>query len=138
MKQFELEVILASVKHIMNIDLTKVIKSQSRKNTDARRVYTLLARKYSLCSLSDIGELVGKDHTSVIHYKKTGDELISLDKKFENEFIKCEQYLINSYYDYRKKRLLSHIENFKTDFRNVKSPFLQQIELILNKQDGKR
>jgi len=53
---------------------------------DARRVVAIVLSKNTGMNLEKIGHAIGRDHSTVCHYKKTTDGLIETDKRFRINF----------------------------------------------------
>ena len=57
--------------------------SRKREIVQARQVTMYLSKKYTDCSLSNIGKIVGKkDHATVLHACKTVKDQIETSKDF--------------------------------------------------------
>lgn len=59
------EFIKSEITEALNIDISK--KTRKREYAEARALYYVLCRKYTIYSLKKIGEEVNRDHASVIH-----------------------------------------------------------------------
>jgi hypothetical protein len=131
-KQVEIEAILRATKAITKVDLLKNKKSQKISITDVRRMYALLALKYTELTLKQIGELIGKDHASILHYSKTGTNFLEIDKEFSSQYNLCESFLLNTYFDFRKEQLLHQLNGFLQTFQKVEDPFVQITSQLVN------
>jgi len=68
----QLETIIEFIEQ--NINRPLKTKSRSRDDAYVRSLYYTLAKKHTLFPLSSIGEMVGRDHTTVLHGLKLFDE----------------------------------------------------------------
>ena len=59
-----------------NIKVSLKKKTRTRDMAYARAVYYKLAKRYTVKSLTSIGELVGRDHATVLHGLKLFDEAV--------------------------------------------------------------
>lgn len=69
-------------------------KCRRREVVTARQVAMFLARKYTACSLSDIGSMIGnRDHSTVIHAIRSVKDLLTTDKELSRSLATIEQEL---------------------------------------------
>lgn len=61
-------------------------KNRKREIVTARQMAILLLRKNTPLSLKSIGDLFGKDHTTVIHSIRTMTDLIFVDEALAKDF----------------------------------------------------
>ncbi len=77
-----------SLKKIINdiffVDIDK--RTRKRELVDARRAYSKILRDAGF-SYQHIGDSIGKDHATVIHYIKTIDPLLKYDPVFQKKFV---------------------------------------------------
>lgn len=73
----------------------EIVKSKVR-NCDTvmvRMIYCYLARMETDASLSDIGKVIGRNHTSVIYFNRRVQELIDIkDSKMMNVYNKVKRF----------------------------------------------
>ena len=64
------------------------IKSQDKPTelVDARRIFAMVLVKNTRMKLEKIGEAIGRDHSSICHYKKTTEGIIETDEAFRKTF----------------------------------------------------
>ena len=64
------------------------IKSQEKPTelVDARRIIAIVLVKNTRMKLERIGKAIGRDHSSVCHYKKTTEGIIETDEAFRELF----------------------------------------------------
>jgi hypothetical protein len=79
---------LDAIKIIVEGELDISIFGDSRKRplVDARIIYAKIAREYNH-SYKSIGENIGKDHATIIHYMKNFDWLFSSNTEFRETYI---------------------------------------------------
>jgi hypothetical protein len=73
----------------------KDISSQKRKSNivDARKMYCLLCSQFDF-TLTQIGDPINRHHSSVIHLRKSGEDLMKYDVRFKELYGKV-QPLVN-------------------------------------------
>jgi hypothetical protein len=87
-----------SLKTIINEIFFVNIDDSSRKRSivDARRAYSKILRDVGF-SYEYIGESVGRDHSTIIHYVKSIENLLEYDSIFERKFILAnKQFLLEN------------------------------------------
>jgi predicted transcriptional regulator len=79
---------MKSLKNIINIIFLVDIDERSRQRNvvDARRAYARILKDAGF-SFQHIGDTLGKNHATVIHYVKSVDDLIRFDSIFEKKFM---------------------------------------------------
>ncbi|MDO5572084.1 MAG: chromosomal replication initiator protein DnaA [Bacteroidales bacterium] len=94
-KQITIDVIQDAVCRYFNIDQKQIhSKSRKREIVHARQVSMYLSKKYTECSLSRIGEMIGKrDHATVLHACKNISGLIDIDKAFRANLSEIEELI---------------------------------------------
>ena len=83
-KQISVQSIQETVCRYFNLEQS-LLQTSSRKReiVQARQVMMYLSKKYTDCSLSNIGKIVGKkDHATVLHACKTVKDQIETSKDF--------------------------------------------------------
>ena len=68
----------------------ETIRSRKRGIVEARMLFLVMLCHKNNKSLSYIGSLVGKDHSTVIHARNTVENLCSTDKQFNEQFTKIK------------------------------------------------
>jgi hypothetical protein len=83
---------MESLKKIINEIFSIDIDSEKRKRSvvDGRRVYSKILRDLGYV-YEDIGDSLGKDHATVIHYIKTIDSLLNFDSVFNKKYNICKK-----------------------------------------------
>ena len=91
-KQLSVQMIQEIVCNYFNLDQA-VIQTRSRKReiVQARQITMYLAKKYTDCSFSHIGKIVGKkDHATVLHACKTIKDQMETSKSFRSSVEEIE------------------------------------------------
>lgn len=82
--------ILKAVQAITHVPIKDIkSKSRERQRTDARHLLSYFLRRYTYLSFAKIGSITNRDHSSVIHSKKTIEEGLFYD----NEVTRIENVL---------------------------------------------
>ena len=68
-------------------------KTRKRRIVDARRAYAKILRDVGF-SYEHIGDSIGKDHATIIHYVKSIDDLLQYDSIFEKKFILAKKQFL--------------------------------------------
>ena len=79
-----LESITEAIKYVTNIDILNE-KSRHRDVVDARKMYGYIAKNYTLLTYQAIGDYIGKDHATIMHYNKETKALCETDKSFKRK-----------------------------------------------------
>jgi len=75
--------ILRGISSITGIPESEIIgRNRVQELVDARRIYCHLARKHTDKTLYSIGRLIKRDHSTVLYYDNTAQNLIKTDKDF--------------------------------------------------------
>ncbi|MDR0431411.1 MAG: chromosomal replication initiator protein DnaA [Tannerellaceae bacterium] len=96
-KQITVQLIQEIVCKYFNLEQS-IIQTPSRKReiVQARQITMYLSKKYTNCSFSHIGKIVGKkDHATVLHACKTIKDQIEIDKSFRSSVEEIEVKLKN-------------------------------------------
>ncbi len=91
-KQLSVQMIMDMVCNYYNLEQSLIQKSsRKREIVQARQVTMYLAKKYTDCSFSHIGKIVGKkDHATVLHACKTIRDQMETDKSFRSSVEEIE------------------------------------------------
>jgi len=66
---------------------------RERKYVDARITFSKLMNEQGY-GCSQIGLILGRDHSTVLHYFRKGEELIETNRTFRKRYVKaCEEYI---------------------------------------------
>jgi hypothetical protein len=90
MEMNDFELVRKSVEMVMGVD----IFTNNRKRTvvESRMMYGLIMRELGH-SLNQIGNYLKKDHTTIIHYQKTMNNLIDTDVNVLKTYLRCKELI---------------------------------------------
>ena len=101
------------IKENTGVDV-KTNKSRRRNVVDAKKIYAILARKKTPFTTTKIGNFIGVDHSTIIHYSQSFKGLLKSDKEFKYLYEICliemlnfndiDSILIELKYHYKKYR----------------------------------
>tara|TARA_R100000995_G_scaffold80885_1_gene53156 strand:- start:3552 stop:4022 length:471 start_codon:yes stop_codon:yes gene_type:complete len=90
-KYQKLDILLKLVSDICDIKISTLkSKVRHRNVVDARRIYSVIARKYFAFTLGEIAAVIRRDHASVLHHLKTHEALLNFDDIYTHFFNLCE------------------------------------------------
>lgn len=94
-KQLSVQSIQETVCKYFNLDQSAIqTNSRKREVVQARQITMFLSKKYTDCSFSHIGKIVGKrDHATVLHACKTIKDQIEINKDFRSTVEEIEGQL---------------------------------------------
>lgn len=94
-KQISVQMIQEVVCKYFNLEMNAIqTRSRKREIVQARQVTMFLAKKYTDCSFSHIGKIVGKkDHATVLHACKTIKDQMETNKSFRSSVEEIETLL---------------------------------------------
>lgn len=130
------------VNEIFLIDVDE--DSRRRDIVDARRIYSKILRDEG-CSFNSIGESIGRDHATIMHYTKSIDSILTYDKNLRERYIACKQIYIakrKSIFEEMKKdvdayvtivRLNNELHEAISLKNKILSKFVDSIEDFKNK-----
>lgn len=81
------------VEKILNVKVAN--KKRNPKFVDARRILSELLR-HSDVSEENIGHSIGKDRTTVMHYRNTFDDFVKSDAIFREKYARCSKAFFNT------------------------------------------
>lgn len=86
------------VQKIVEMVTRTKLKGTNRKRecVDARMIYAYVLRNTLGASLTSIGGSINKDHTTIIHYLKTMENLLEVDREVARKYIRCKELLLLS------------------------------------------
>ena len=100
------------IEEVFGLDI--MLKNRSRKRVDARIVYAKILRENGY-SFPQIGELLAKDHSTIIHYCSLFDSTIHYIPELKRKYKMCLDIFTGqepSEYNYTKQELI--VELLKT------------------------
>lgn len=74
------------IEEVFALDI--MLKNKSRKRVDARIVYAKILREYGY-SFPQIGDLLAKDHSTIIHYCKIFDTTVHYVPELKRKYKMC-------------------------------------------------
>jgi chromosomal replication initiator protein len=74
----------------IGISPTNSISTHKRKYVEARQIFTTLICKYSKKSLREVGDLIKRDHSTVIHSKMVVSNLYDTDINYRERYNRIE------------------------------------------------
>jgi len=101
-------------------------KNRKRKTVEARMMFSLMMVELNY-PLTQIGQYLDKDHTTVIHHRRVMRNLIETDNQILKKYLRCKDIIISekqpviltTEQDYRivSKRLQNKIDILRTDYQ---------------------
>jgi len=61
-------------------------KGNARKPVNMRRIVSLVLLNNTNFTLENIGSIIGRDHSTISHYKDTSENLINTDKSLKKDY----------------------------------------------------
>jgi len=89
--QEEIDGLKKIVNDVFLVDLQ--VKDRRRDVVDARKVYSKILRDNG-CSYELIGNTIGKDHATIIHYVKNIEYLLTYDRILIEKYVACKNVFI--------------------------------------------
>jgi len=86
----DFELVRKSVEMVMGVDI--FTKNRKRMVVESRMMYGLIMRELGY-SLNQIGDYLKKDHTTIIHYQKTMNNLIDTDVNVLKTYLRCKELI---------------------------------------------
>jgi DNA-binding transcriptional MerR regulator len=143
-KMNEIESVKRVVEMVMGIDI--FTKNRKRYVVESRMVFSTILRDMGY-SLKEIGRILKKDHTTIIHYERKLKALLDVDKSLLKKYLKCRELLtlkeqpvnLLSQTDlvgevYRLNNLVEILEKEKEILADEKKELINQFKV----DDGKR
>jgi hypothetical protein len=97
---------------------------QTRAHVNARKIYCLLAKKYTTESLENIGQLIEHDHSTVVYSIHEGTIHLETDKDFLRSYTECDM-VVQPYSVEAIKRKLKDIQEWlKNNQDHPEYPFV--------------
>lgn len=87
--------ILDEICLVLDVDKGDVYgKSRKREVVEVRVIYSKLAKQNTYFSLEDIGDIINRDHATIIYYVRTHDNLINRDEKYTKKWRECRRIVM--------------------------------------------
>jgi hypothetical protein len=136
-RQEEIDELKRIVNDIFLVDLE--VKNRKRNVVDARKVYSKILRDNGY-SYDLIGETLGKDHATIIHYIKNVEYILSYDKMLIDKYIACKSVFVKTRKSIKEQikkdvdiyvtviRLASELQDAVSSKKKVLNNFVDYIE----------
>lgn len=136
-RQEEIDELKRIVNDIFLVDLE--VKNRKRNVVDARKVYSKILRDNGY-SYDLIGETLGKDHATIIHYIRNIEYILSYDKILRDKYIACKNVFIKTRKSIKEQiekdvdiyvtvvRLASELQDAVSSKKKVLNDFVDYIE----------
>tara|TARA_R100001443_G_scaffold6700_3_gene15736 strand:- start:7423 stop:7905 length:483 start_codon:yes stop_codon:yes gene_type:complete len=86
-KRKELQRIIATVVRVTGFDITQ--KTNLREVADAIKIYSYMARKFTRNGFKEIGNMVNRNHATILIAKNSYSSLYTTDKEFRSIADEC-------------------------------------------------
>lgn len=123
-----------------------LVKNRKRRTVEARMMFSLMMVELNH-PLTHIGEYLGRDHTTVIHHRRTMRNLIETDNEMLRRYLRCKEIIdsekqtlnLMTDEDYRIKaaRLQNKIDMMRSEYRLLEEEN-QQLQEKLELMEDKR
>jgi len=136
-RQEEIDELKRIVNDIFLVDLEVI--NRKRDVVDARKVYSKILRDNGY-SYDLIGKTLGKDHSTIIHYIKNIEYILSYDKIIIDKYIACKNVFITTRKSIKEQiekdvdiyvtvvRLTSELQDAVSSKKKVLNDFVDYIE----------
>jgi hypothetical protein len=136
-RQEEIDELKRIVNDIFLVDLE--VKNRKRNVVDARKVYSKILRDNGY-SYDLIGETLGKDHATIIHYIRNIEYILSYDKMLKDKYVACKNVFIKTRKSIKEQikkdvdiyvtvvRLSSELQDAVSSKKKVLNNFVDYIE----------
>jgi hypothetical protein len=136
-RQEEIDELKRIVNDIFLVDLE--VKNRKRNVVDARKVYSKILRDNGY-SYDLIGETLGKDHATIIHYVRNIEYILSYDKMLKDKYVACKNVFIKTRKSIKEQikkdvdiyvtvvRLSSELQDAISNKKKVLNNFVDYIE----------
>jgi chromosomal replication initiation ATPase DnaA len=78
-----------------SIDMLSKTRYRGRKYVEARQLFTTFMVRHTKRTLQDIGDMVGRDHATVLHSVKVINNMCDTDSKFKAMYNRIDKSLNN-------------------------------------------
>lgn len=124
----------ALIERIFDLDIT--INNRSRKRVDARMIYSNILREQKY-TYKQIGYLLAKDHSTIVHYCLKFQEAIKYVPEFKRKYKICrDRFLgeISEQDDYTKQEIIQELLLTKKELSLLTLKY-QKLQDYKNKKD---
>lgn len=108
-------------------------KCRERKFVDARITFAKLLQEQGY-GCSQIGLLLGRDHSTIIHYFRKGEELIEVNPSFRKRYVKAREEYIGEdpVYYYSAPELRAKFLDMRNECEDVRSKYTALRQRVAN------
>lgn len=116
----EMEELVDIIKDIVEVDIKK--KTNERDYVDGRFIFAkiMVDRGYSLV---DLGKHIKKHHSTIIHYKRSCNDLLDTNPLFQSKYFECRDKFMDGKEDFSNMgsqiELKNQIDKLILDNRNL-------------------
>jgi len=103
-------------------------KNRVRNNVNARVAYGVLMRERGY-TYAKIGELIDRDHATIVHYSRQADMYLKTDEDFKNKFDLVKKEFDEKRIDNKMKKIANFVENKDKENYQIALPHYNE-ELI--------
>ena len=89
----DMETVKDVVERVFNVNIFKNVRT--RRHVEARMVYAKILRD-SGHTYTAIGKSIYRDHSTIIHYTKLIDDLMSTEKYLKEKYVMCKEIVLRS------------------------------------------
>lgn len=83
----EIETVYKIIEEKFGVDKKELMsKGNTREMVNLRRIVSLVLLKNTYLNLESIGRVIGIDHATISHYKKSTEDLFMSDKKLKRHY----------------------------------------------------
>lgn len=100
-------------------------KTRKREYIYARAVFLMLADRYLSVTCSDLGRFIGKNHATVLHYRKNVYHHAKAEPKFNKAFTSICNLFEKKFDTSNKEEMIREVENIRST--NYKIDFLKSL-----------
>lgn len=112
-------------------------KNRSRDRVDARVIYAKILREYGY-TYPDIGAIMSKDHTTIIHYCNIFEDVSDTVPDMKIKYNKCRKMFVGEDLvgeDYTKEELIAQLNNTRQELYSLSVKFEELSEYKRKKMD---
>lgn len=105
--------------------------NRKRKTVESRMLFSLLMIELGY-PLTHVGEYLGKDHTTIIHYKRVMRNLLDTDTLMLRRYLKCKEIIVSE----KQPLILISDTDYKTETQRLQSKIeiLKAENYLLNEE----
>ena len=109
----KIEIIHKKTCDVFKVDYDSTfLKTKKNEYANARQVTMSIALNNLKCTLKEVGNFFGKDHTTVLHAKKVVNNFIATEPDFAYKYMNVEHFS-REYFKIKKKQIISKSDVMK-------------------------